>query len=178
MIKFLIMTSKARQVKKKIWTASLAILLAMAGCSSKNDMTEMFEPDRIYEKALVFTREDQIVRGLETKAAISATLLNEIFPDRYNYRDGIFFFVGIVTELDVEDFKKNYHIRLNGMEPLTIEKVDRTDDLYKLMPNVNRWGKYFLLKFPTTASNKLTIDFGIYPYGSVQLTFERPKKRR
>jgi len=165
-------------VKKKFVLAALAVLLSLGGCSSKNEMTELFQPDRIYEKALVYTREDQVVRGLETKAAITATLLNEVFPDRYSYDDGIFFFVGIVTELDVEEFKKNYHIRLNGMEPLSIEKVKERDDIYKLMPNVNRWGKYFIVKFPSTAATRLTIDFGIYPYGSVRLAFQRPKKRR
>ncbi len=141
-------------------------------------MKEMFEPDRILEKALVYTREDQVVRGLETKVAISATLLNEVFPDRFSYKDGLFFFVGVVTELDVEDFRKNYHISMNGEKPLSIEKVSKTDDIYKLMPNVNRWGKYFIVKFPPTDASELVIDFGIYPYGSVRLTFQRPKRRR
>ena len=153
-------------------------MVFLGGCGPKGEVSGLFEPDRIYEKALVYTREDQVVRGLETKAAISATLLNEIFPDRYVYGDGIYFFVGIVTELEIEDFKKNYHIRLNGEEAVSIEKVQKSDDLYKLMPNVNRWGKYFLVKFPPMTDQELTIDFGIYPYGSVLLTFERPQKRR
>ena len=156
----------------------MMLILVLAGCSARNEVSEIFQTDRIYEKALVFTREDQIVRELETKAAVTATLLNEVFPDRFSYKEGIFFFVGIVTELDVEHVKKNYHIRLNGMEPLTIKKVEKSEDLYKLMPNVNRWGKYFLVKFPPTSATKLTIDFGIYPYGSVLLVFERPKQRR
>jgi len=164
-------------VKKKFLLAAMALMLSLGGCSPKNQVTQLFEPDKIYEKALVYTREDQVVRGLETKAAITATLLNEVFPDRYSDDDGTFFFVGIVTELDVEEFKKNYHIRLNGMEPLSIEKVQETDDIYKLMPNVNRWGKYFIVKFPSTAATRLAIDFGIYPYGSVRLDFQRPKRR-
>ncbi|WP_201353384.1 hypothetical protein [Hydrogenimonas urashimensis] len=165
-------------MKKKFLLAGLTLVLTLGGCSAKHGVSELFEPDRIYEKALVYTREDQVVRGLETKAAISATLLNEVFPDKYSYKDGIFFFVGIVTDLDVEEFKKNYHIRLNGMEPLSIQKVESTDDIYRLMPNVNRWGKYFIVKFPSISGTKYTIDFGIYPYGSVQLAFQRPTKRR
>ncbi|WP_456450383.1 hypothetical protein [Hydrogenimonas sp.] len=158
--------------------ALLLLLLALGGCSSKNEIAEMFTPDRIYEKALVYTREDQIVWELETMAAISATLLNEVFPERYPDEKGVYFFVGIVTQLDVEEFKKNYHITMNGQKPVSIEKVEPRDDLYKLMPNVNRWGKYFVVQFPPTTAKKLVIDFGIYPYGKVELAFQRPSKRR
>jgi hypothetical protein len=163
---------------KKRFLGLFLVLVVMTGCSEKNEIAEMFTPDRIYEKALVYTREDQVVRELETMAAISATLLNEVFPDKYRYDDGVYFFVGIVTQLDVEEFKKNYHITMNGEKPLSIEKVDERSDLYKLMPNVNRWGKYFVVKFPPTPAKKLVIDFGIYPYGKVLLTFQRPSKRR
>ena len=153
-------------------------LLALGGCSAKNDIAEIFTPDRIYDRALIYTREDQIIKELETKAAVSATLLNEVFPDRYRYDDGVYFFVGIVTQLDAEEFRKNYHITMNGEKPLAIEKVSSRDDLYKLIPTVNRWGKYFLVKFPPTSAKKLVIDFGIDPYGKVLLTFRRPTARR
>ena len=158
--------------------ALILTLLALGGCSDKNEIVQLLTPDRLYEKALLYTREDQIVEGLETKAAVSATLLNELFPDRYPYQEGVFFFVGIVTQLGVEDFKKNYHIILNGKEPLTITPVSTTDDLYKMMPNVNRWGRYFVVKFPKTSAKRFTLDFGVYPYGSVVLTFAKATPRR
>ncbi|WP_353662779.1 hypothetical protein [Hydrogenimonas sp. SS33] len=154
-----------------------AALFLTTGCSTKNEVTELFTPDKIYEKALVYTRQEQIVRDLETKAAIDATLLNEVFPREYPYDKGVFFFVGIVTDLDKEDFKKGYHITLNGMKPVKIEKVKESDDLYKLMPNVNSWGRYFVVTFPPTEAKKLVIDFGVDPYGSVQLPFQRPTRR-
>ncbi len=164
--------------KKTTIAAILAVVALLAGCSAKNEVTELFTPDRIYEKALVYTREDQIVRELETKAAVTATLLNEVFPDRYPDANGTYFFVGIVTDLTPEEVKKNYHILLDGRKPLSIEKVNEESALYKLMPNVNRWGKYFLVTFPPTKAKKLNLDFGIYPYGSVKLSFPRATRRR
>ncbi|WP_457596443.1 hypothetical protein [Hydrogenimonas sp.] len=168
---------RGHRVKKSVTAAMVLAMLSLGGCGHKNEVSEIFSPDTIYEKALVYTREDQLVRELETKAAITATLLNEVFPDKYPYDKGVFFFVGVVTSLTLEDFKKNYHITLNGQKPLSITPVKTTDDLYRLIPNVNRWGKYFLIQFPPTRAKKLVIDFGVYPYGDLKLPFERPTRR-
>ncbi len=158
---------------------ALVVFAALfVGCGSKNEVTEILSPDRIYEKALVYTRENQLVEELETKAAITATLLNEVFPDRYKDENGIYFFVGIVSELNAKDFNKNYKILLNGMKPAKITKVKTSDDLYRLLPNVNRWGDYYLVEFPPTKAKKLVIDFSVYPYGKVTLSFRRPSIRR
>ncbi len=162
---------------KKLYPLLLAALIGLGGCSAKNEMAQLFSHDPLYEKAVAYTREGQIVKELETKAAVSATLLNEIFPKKYSYDKGVYFFVGIVSPLDPEEIQKNYRITMNGESPLSIKRVDEEDTLYKLMPNVNRWGKYFLVTFPPTSAKRLTIDFGIYPYGSVKLTFQRPLPR-
>ena len=162
---------------KKLYPLLLAALIGLGGCSAKNEMAQLFSHDTLYEKAVAYTREGQIVRELETKAAVSATLLNEIFPKKYPYSEGVYFFVGIVSPLEPEEIQKNYHIAMNGESPLSIKQIKEEDTLYKLMPNVNRWGKYFVVTFPPTSAKNLTIDFGIYPYGSVTLKFQRPLPR-
>ncbi|WP_286336875.1 hypothetical protein [Hydrogenimonas cancrithermarum] len=164
-------------MKKEILTL-LTALFVLTGCSGKNEISQMLQPDVIYEKALVHTREAQIIRSFETKASISATLLNEVFPQRYSYEKGVFFFVGVITDMKAEEFKKRYHITLNGDEPVNIEPVTRNDDLYILMPSVTRWGKYWIVTFPPQKAKKFVIDFGIDPYGSVELAFQRPMPRR
>jgi uncharacterized protein YcfL len=164
-------------VKKEILTL-LSALFVLVGCSGKNGVSRMLEPDVIYEKALVYTREVQIIRSLETKASVSATLLNEVFPERYSYEKGIFFFVGVITDMKAKEFEKRYRITLNGDKPVKIEPVTRNDDLYILMPSVTRWGKYWIVAFPPQKAKKLVIDFGIDPYGSVALAFQRPMPRR
>ena len=151
--------------------------MVWTGCSGRNQIEEMFAKDRLYEKALIYTREDQIVREFETKANVSATLLNELFPDRFRYDDGVYFFFGIVTDLSVEKIKKDYNLTMNGEEPVAIEKVKSDDDLYKLMPNVNRWGRYYLVKFPPDEAKKYVIKFSVYPYDPIELRFSRPSVR-
>lgn len=197
-------------------TAALIALAGLSGCSHKNDVTDLFTKDRLYEKSLMYTREDQIVRSFETKAAIRATLLNEVFPKRYSDEKGTYFFVGIVTQLDPDEVKKNYHIVLKApkktdlkpkktlreieeqakeamlklgkpteeakkkkvqeLSPVSIRAIAEDNELYKLMPNVNRWGKYFLVTFPPTDAKRLPLEFGIYPYGTIELTFQRPTR--
>jgi len=157
-----------------------AALLLLSGCSSKSCKEGIFAPDVIYEKALVNTREAQIVRSLETKASVSATLVNEVFAKKYPYRDGVAIFLGVVTERKVPDdrFPDFFHVSLNGEEPLKIEPLHRGDELYELMPSVNRWGHYYLLIFPPSNAKRFKITFGIDPYAPVSLTLQRPTPRR
>jgi len=175
--------------------------LLITGCGQKNEVTDLFRKDLLYDKALQYTRGAQVVRELETKAAITATLLNEVFPQRYPYEKGVYFFVGIVTDMNVKKFKSSYSLKLlasqplnpklaqkveeeekngtfKGFDPLSIEPQDDTSELYQMMPNVNRWGKYFLVKYPAVKDKKLVLKFSLYPYEPVTLPFVRATPRR
>ncbi len=162
-----------------IWMAAGALLL-FGGCSSKSCREGILQPDTIYEKALVNTREAQVVRSLETKASVSVTLLNEVFPKKYPYEKGVYMFVGVITDRKVPDdtFPDFFHIELNGAAPAGIETIHRGDELYELMPSVNRWGRYYLAVFPPSKAKVFKLTFGIDPYSPVVLKLQRPTPRR
>ena len=164
-------------MKKTLWITLFSFLF-LAGCSGKGELYKVLQSDTTYEKALVYTREAQIIRSFETKASVSATLLNELFPKKYPYEKGVVFFVGVISDLKAETFEKHFRISLNGTKPTSIVPVERHDTLYLQMPSVTRWGKYWVITFPSQSSKRLTIDFEIDPYGAVELTFQRPMPRR
>ncbi|WP_456322578.1 hypothetical protein [Hydrogenimonas sp.] len=166
---------------KKTLVAIIGLLAAipvLTGCSAKSGISQMIEPDTIYEKALVFTRQAQIVRSLETKASISVTLLNELFPKRYPYDKGIYLFVGVITDLKDVKFDDLCKLSLNGKKPLEVTPVDRKSRLYQVVPIVTKWGRYWVVRFPAQKSTKYIIDCEIDPYGSARLSLQRPTPRR
>ena len=162
-------------MRKRFTFLFLGLAIVLAGCAEKIGVAEIVQKDKIHEKALVFTKENQLVRSLETKATVTATLLNEVFPKRYEYDRGISFFVGVISDIPL-DISKN--ITLNGKTPLNVESVGQKDFLYLLMPSVNRWGNYYIVTFPSIKDKFLALELKIYPYGSVVLNFQHSTLRR
>ncbi len=167
-------------MKKFLIFIAAGAVLFFGGCSSKSCKEGILQPDTIYEKALVNTREAQIVRSLETKASVNATLLNEVFAGKYPYDKGVYLFVGVITDRKVPDgkFPDFFHLKLNGLSPVSIEPIKMDNELYALMPSVNRWGRYYLAVFPPSKAKSFKLTFGIDPYAPVVLTFQRPTPRR
>ncbi|SFP22449.1 hypothetical protein [Hydrogenimonas thermophila] len=153
----------------------LGLAIVLSGCSEKNEVTEIIQKDLIHEKALVHTKENQLVKSLETKATVTATLLNEVFPKRFSYDKGISFFVGVITDIPL-DISKN--IILDGNSPISVKNVGQKDFLYVLMPGVNRWGSYYIVTFPSMKDKSFTLKLEIDPYGPVSLNFQRSTLRR
>jgi len=165
-------------VRSKFAFLFFGLVLVLAGCAEKNSVDEIIQKDRIHEKALVYTQENQLVRSLETKATVTATLLNEVFPDRYQYKKGITFFVGVISDIPLNLSKNSSLLTLEGKTPLHIESVGEKDFLYVLMPGVNRWGNYYIVTFPSIKAKAFTLKLEIDPYGSVGLNFQRSTLRR
>jgi len=162
-------------VRKRLVFLFLGLAIILAGCAEKNEVSEIIQKDKIHEKALTFTKENQLVRSLETKATVTATLLNEVFPKRFPYDKGISFFVGVISDIPL-DLSKN--ITLDGKTPFNVESVSQKDFLYVLMPGVNRWGNYYIVTFPSMKNKSFTLKLEIDPYGSVPLNFQRSTLRR
>ena len=162
-------------MRSKLAFLFLVLVTVLTGCSQKNEVSDIVKKDKIYEKALVYTKENQLVRSLETKATVTATLLNEVFPKRFSYDKGISFFVGVISDIPL-DLSKN--ITLDGKVPINVKSVGQKDFLYVLMPSVNRWGKYYIVTFPSIKDKSFTLKLEINPYGLVGLNFRRNTPRR
>jgi len=162
-------------VRKNRILLFLGLAIILSGCAEKNGVTEIIQKDKIHEKALIYTKENQLVRSLETKATVTATLLNEVFSKRFPYDKGVSFFVGVISDIPL-DLSKN--LTLDGETPINVESVGKKDFLYVLMPSVNRWGNYYIVTFPSIKDKSFTLKLEIDPYGSVELNFQRSTLRR
>lgn len=162
----------------KIVLSALALLLA--GCSTPDNVIpdEVLSRDQQYEQALLFTKRAQLIQSFETKAAVTATLLNGAEPKRYSEEESLVFFVGLLLpgyRLD-EPLPEGYALRLNGNKPVKLTPVDRKDPLLLTMPLVNRWSRYYLATFVPSES-PYALVFENDRYGSVTLTFQSPTRR-
>lgn len=127
------------------------------GCASYNAF-DMFKKDEFYERALVVTKNAQIISSFETKAKISATHLNSLYPERYS--DADYFFVGVYIPDDYDKsqsaglFNKEYVLSVKRHDgfvaPLKIEEIVKKEEseLYKKMPHVDSWSRYYVVSFP------------------------------
>jgi len=153
----------------------LGLAIVLSGCMKKSEIAKIIQRDKIYEKALIYTKENQLVSSLETKATITATLLNEVFPKRFKYDEGISFFVGVISDMPL-DLSKN--IFLDEKTPIGVRSIGQKDPLYILMPSVNRWGSYYIVTFPSINSRFFTLKLRVDPYDSIKLNFQRLTLRR
>ncbi len=156
----------------------------LSGCQTYNAF-DMFKKDDLYEKALMKTKNAQIINSLETKAKISATHLNPLYPSEY--KDGEYFFVGVYIPDDYDNpkeaglFNKEYKLAMKGekrmMEPTSIEPIVKKEqnELYKKMPHTDAWSRYFIVSFPKQ-TDEATIELTLKSsYGEALLSF--PKVR-
>ena len=162
-------------MRKRFIFLILGFALILAGCSGKNSVTDIVQKDKVQEKAMIFTKENQLIRSLETKATVTATLLNEVFPKRFSYDKGISFFVGVITDVPLD---VNESITLSGKTPISVDSVEKNDFIYTVMPGVNRWGKYYIVTFPSMKDRSFTLKLEIDPYGYIALKFNRSSLRR
>ncbi|MGE4399728.1 MAG: hypothetical protein AB7D29_09435 [Campylobacterales bacterium] len=180
---------------KGIATALCAALL-FGGCQTYNAF-DMFKKDEHYEKALKETRNAQIINSMETKAKITATYLNPLYPSRYS--DAEYFFVGVYIPDDYDKkeesglYNKDYslsmtvaakkeELKLGEQAALpstvqakiveTIVKLDQ-NELYKKMPHTDAWSRYYVVSFPKQEGNSaLGLSFK-GPDGAASLSFPK-----
>ncbi|MDR0665461.1 MAG: hypothetical protein LBF86_08090 [Helicobacteraceae bacterium] len=145
-------------MRSVLFVAAIAALLCGCGRSAFFDFTG----SATYAEALPHTKRGEILDRFESKAQISASYLNAIYPDKKEYNSSETFLIGLYIANDFKSKSKeglnnpNYALDLNGLNRLSAQTVDKNDNLLKLMPLVNRWNIYYIVRFPI--ADKTTLD--------------------
>lgn len=164
---------------KKIGLFVIATLV-FSGCQTYGAF-DVFKKDEQYELALLHTKNRQIINSLETKAKITATYLNPLYPS--TYKDSEYFFIGLYIPDDYDKkesaglFNKDYKLLIKGIRediaPLNISEITKKEqnELYKKMPHTDNWSKYYIVSFPKQADEaNLTLLLKSL-YGETSLVF-------
>jgi len=160
---------------KKRYLTLLTILLIFTACSNKKGF---FSEDKLYQKALVHSKDGAIYNSLELKASIIATHLNSFLKECKNCMSERFL-IAIYIDNDSSDKSKQgyyntfYKLTMNGKEPISVKELSYDDDLIKLAPFKNRWAHYYLMDFPSDRSSDLILTYKSKSYGDVVLKFPR-----
>lgn len=146
---------------KRLWVW-IAIALLLSGCGRSAFFT--FTGSTTYAQSLPHTQRAEITDRFESKALMSASYLSGIYPDDANYTQGETFLIGLYITNDFEKEKAGIHnplyrITLNNQPYEEATLVDKNDELLKLMPLVNRWSRYYIVRFaPQSGALTLTLS--------------------
>lgn len=139
----------------------LLLSFLLTGCNGRSAFFD-FTGSATYAEALPHTKRGEIADRFESKALISASHLNAIYPDNASYVINETFFIGLYIANDFSKDKAGinnplYELTLDGKKYLSVKEVDKESDLLKLMPLINRWSRYYIVRFEKTNAPKLTL---------------------
>ncbi len=152
----------------------ISITVLLSGCSSKNTLSNI-NKNKMYELSIVNTRK-AILKGVDgSKAIIIATYLNPLKIDMIDKNKEVFL-VGVYIENSQKNSDNNpfYQIKLNNdFDMDSMKKINITSKYIKMIPIVNKWAEYYLIKFPVKKTRKLTLLFENKIGSKAVLNFEK-----
>ena len=151
------------------------ISLFFVSCSSKNNAFKYFEKDEVETKGVQYTKKtDILINGNEVDVIFWATYLNKIDKKISDTNEELFLVSVYFTNKESQDiFENNYSFLLNGIEPISLEKVEKDNENFKSLMLKNNWGKYYLVKFASQDVYNLTIQLKDKGSNSALLDFEK-----
>ena len=151
------------------------ISLFFVSCSSKNNAFKYFEKDEVETKGVQYTKKtDILINGNEVDVIFWATYLNKIDKKISDTNEELFLVSVYFTNKESQDiFENNYSFLLNGIEPTSLEKVEKDNENFKSLMLKNNWGKYYLVKFTSQDVYNLTIQLKDKSSNSALLNFEK-----
>ena len=157
-----------------IW---VAIALLLSGCGRSAFFT--FTGSTTYAQSLPHTQRGEISDRFESMALITATRLNGVYPLDERYEGSESFFVGLYIDKDFKGEQAGinnplYRLTLNDQPYETAIPIEKSDPLLQLMPLVNRWSRYYLVRFAPQESETLTLKLEHWDTNrSTALTFSK-----
>ena len=151
------------------------ISLFFVSCSSKNNAFKYFEKDEIETKGVQYTKKtDILVNGNEVDVIFWATYLNKIDKKISDTNEELFLVSVYFTNKESQDiFENNYSFLLNGIAPISLEKIEKDNENFKSLMLKNSWGNYYLVKFNAQNSYNLALTLKNKNSNSAKLNFEK-----
>lgn len=152
----------------------LIISLFFVSCSSKNNAFKYFEKDEIETKGIQYTKKTDILKDKEVEVIFWATYLNKIDKEISKLNEDLFLVSIYFADKESQDiFENNYSFLLNGVDPISTQKVEKDNENFKSLMLKNNWGNYYLVKFTAQNSNNLALKLTDKSTSSAQLNFEK-----
>lgn len=128
----------------------------LVSCSSKSAL-EYFDKSDLEAKAFQESKKgDYLEKGIP-KIIIWATYLNNVDDEKYEKYEQ--FLVSVYTsnseKQNIRDLK--YSFKLNDIDTFHIEKINKDNEILKLVSK-NNWGEYYLLMFPKNEESNIKLE--------------------
>jgi len=132
---------------KLSWFAYLFIIIFFGGCASSNAFTK-FHVSSNRQYAFSNFQLSDISYKQRSIGTIEAVYLNNIFPKRYNHDEYFYVVVYLQTNQALK-------YTLNKHSPLQVTKLTKHNQFSSLLPIIDNWHKYYLVKFKYIANDHL-----------------------
>ncbi|MEA3288792.1 MAG: hypothetical protein U9Q04_01315 [Campylobacterota bacterium] len=137
------------------------------GCSQS--AVSVLEKDPIYAQNLQYTKIEKIEKNNEVEILINTTYLNASMKDHFPKGTQNF----LVAIYNTNDAENNGDLTLNNQTYLKKAPVEPEDSIYKNIPLINKWAKYYIYTFPVTKEDKLILRYDSKKYGSKNILFKK-----
>lgn len=128
----------------------------LVSCSSKSAL-EYFDKSDVEAKAFQESKKGDYLEKGVPKVILWATYLNNVDDEKYNKYEQ--FLVSVYTsnseKQNIRDLK--YYFKLNDAGTFYIEKINKDNDILKLVSK-NNWGEYYLIMFPKTEASNVSLE--------------------
>jgi hypothetical protein len=159
----------------KAYIVLFLFIIFFSACTQKSAFS-VFEEIGSSKIGIDYTKIEHINYKNESRAIINATYLNSLNLDNL---DKTFenFLVGIYISEDNIDESKNYmnnpdyNLTLNLKSYKKIAVLDSNNFLYKKIPLLNPYARYYLVSFEKNGSDNLNLEYKHLNFGKVVLNF-------
>ena len=146
----------------------LSFILALAGCADKKYIHEPLK-----NELLAYTSKSEIIDA-KTNILIVATYLNPIYSELIDEQKREKFVVAVHPKeakiLD-ESFSAN-----GSQRGIMVRRLTANDPLLEKVSFEVPWAQYFEVSTPEIKSDRININFEIYPSKQVSLSFQKVSK--